>query len=96
MKTWTKVCKKGFINTFAVMLSRMCGKSPYCVTIAGDINCRTAKWLKHDIESGEGKLFELLSPDLGLRQVINESTHLIGNLRSCIDVIFIDQPNLFL
>ena len=40
--------------------------------------------------------FESFSSDLGLHQLINAPMHLIGNSKSCIDVIFTDQPILFL
>ena len=30
----------------------------------------------------------------GLQEIINEPTHIIGDSSSCIDLIFISQPNL--
>ena len=85
-----------FMNNFELMLSRMSSENPYCVIITGDFNCRATNWWENDIENDEGKLFEPLTADLGLHQLINEPTHLIGNSRSCIDIILTDQPNLFL
>ena len=84
------------MNNFELMLSKMSGENPYCVIITGDFNCRSTNLWADDIENEEGKLFEPLISDLGLHQFINEQTHFIGNSRSCIDVIFTDQPNLFL
>ena len=84
------------MNNFELMLSKMSGENPFCVIITGDFNCRSKNWWGDDIENDEGKLFEPFTSDLGLHQLINEPTHSIGNSRSCIDVIFTDQPNLFL
>ena len=78
------------------MLSRMSGENPYCVIITGDFNCCATNWWEDDIENDEGKLFELFTSDLWVHQLINEPTHFVGNSRSCIDIIFTDQPNLFL
>ena len=89
-----------FMNNFELMLSKMSGENPYCVIITGDFNCRSTNWwendIENDIENDEGKLFEPLTIDVGLHQLIKEPTHFIGNSRPCIDVIFIDQPNLLL
>ena len=42
------------------------------------------------------RLFEPLTSDLGLHQLISEPTYLMGDSRSCIDLIFTDQPNLII
>ena len=47
-------------------------------------------------ENEEGKLFEPITSELGLQQLICEPTHFIGESKSCIDLIFTNQPNLFL
>ena len=85
-----------FTNNFELMLSKMSGENPYCVIITGDFNCCSTNWWEDDIKNEEDKLFEPFTSDLGLHQLINEPSHFIGNSRSCIDVIFTDQPNLFL
>ena len=72
----------------------MHAENPFCVIITGDLNCRSAQWWKDDIENNEGKHFESLTSDLGLRQLISEPTHFMGESRSCIDLIFTYQPNL--
>ena len=64
--------------------------------ITGDLNCRTSQWWENDIDNEEGKVFEPFTSDLGLHQLISEATHIIGDYKSCIDVILTDQPNLFL
>ena len=85
-----------FTIDFELMLSKMHAENPFCVVITGDFNCRSSQWWDNDIENNEGKLFEPLTSDLGLHQLISEPTHLMGDSRSCIDLIFTDQPNLII
>ena len=73
----------------------MQSENPFSIVITGDFNCRSKQWWGDDIENAEGKLFEPLTSDLGLHQLISEPTHLLNNSKSCIDLIFTDQPNLF-
>ena len=40
--------------------------------------------------------FEQTTSDLGLRELMSEPTHLMGDSKSCIDLIFSHQPNLFI
>ena len=81
---------------FKLMLSKMKAEEPFSVIITGDLNCRSTQWWENDIEKNKGKFFEPLSSDLGLHQLISEQTHLIGSSKSCIDLIFTDQPNLII
>ena len=87
---------ENFMMNFELMLSKMNAENPFSVIITGDFNCRSTQWWENDIENNEGKLFELLTSDLGLHQLISEPTHLIGSSKSCIDLIFTDQPNLLI
>ena len=57
---------------------------------------RLSIWWENDVDNYEGKLFEPFTSDLGLNQLITEPTHFVGESKSCIDLIFTDQPNLFL
>ena len=83
-----------FILNFELLLSKIHAENPFCVVITGDFNCRSTQWWAKDIENSEGKEFEPLTSDLGLHQLISEPTHLMGDSKSCIDLIFTDQPNL--
>ena len=83
-----------FTINFELMLSKMHAENPFCVIVTGDFNCRSTQKWENDIENNEGKLFEPLTSDRGLHQFISEPTHLIGVAKSCIDLIFIGQPNL--
>ena len=78
------------------MLSKMYAENPFCVIITGNFNCRSTQWWENDIENNEGKLFEPLASDNGLHQLISEPAHLMGESKSCIDLLFTDQPNLMI
>ena len=85
-----------FAINFELMLSKMHAENPFCVIITGDFNCRSTQWWQDDIENNEGKLFEPITSDIGLHQLIAEPTHLMGDSKSCIELIFTDQPNLII
>ena len=85
-----------FTINFELMLSKIHEENPFCVIITGDFNCCSTAWWENDIENNEGRLFELFASELGLHQLISEPTHLLGDSKSCIDLIFTDQPNLFI
>ena len=85
-----------FTTNFELMLSKMHAENPFCVIITGDFNCRSTQWWENDIDNNEGRVFEPISSDNGLYQLISEPTHLMGDSKSCIDLIFTDQPNLII
>ena len=85
-----------FMENFELMLSTMSIEEPYCIIITGDFNCRSPHWWKDEHENDEGRIFEAFTAELGLQQLVCEPTHFIGESKSCIDLIFTNQPNLFL
>ena len=85
-----------FTINFELLLAKIYAENPFCVVITGDFNCRSTQWWDNDIENNEGKLFEPVSSELGLHQLITEPTHQMGDSKSCIDLIFTNQPNLFI
>ena len=85
-----------FTKNFDEILSRMSAENPYAVIITGDFNCRLLQWWENDIEKEDGKIFEPHTTELGLHELISEATHIMVDSKSCIDLISIDQPNLFL
>ena len=85
-----------FTINFELLLAKIYAENPFCVVITGDFNCRSTQWWDNDIENNEGKLFEPVSSELGLHQLITEPTHQMGDSKSCIDLIFTNHPNLFI
>ena len=62
--------------------------------ILEDFNARSPTWWDDDKISIEGTWLDALSSFHGLHQLIKETTHLMQNSASCIDLIFTNQPNL--
>ena len=85
-----------FTMNFELMLSKMNDENPFCIIVSGDFNCRSTHWWQNDNESNEGKIFESITADLGLHQLISEPTHVMGDSKSCINLIFTDKPNLII
>ena len=85
-----------FAINFEFILSQMHAENPLAAIITGDFNCRSTKWWENDTENYEGKVFEPITSDLGLHQLISEPIHLMGDSKSCMDLIFTDQPNLII
>ena len=63
----------------------MHAEKPSCTIITGDFNCHSTQWWEDDAEKYEGKLFEPITAEIGLHQMISEPTHLMGSSKSCID-----------
>ena len=76
---------ESFLINFELMLSKMFAENPYAVVLSGDFNYRSTQWWDKENENEEGRCFDPLISDLGLHQLINEPTHIIGKHRSCID-----------
>ena len=62
--------------------------------ILGDFNCRSSSWWDGNISTKEGIGLESVSSTHGLHQLIIDPTYFLPQSSSCIDLIFIDQPNL--
>ena len=62
--------------------------------ILGDFNCRSNFQWQGDISTTEDIDLESVSSSHGLHQLITDPTHILSQSSSCIDLIFIDQPNL--
>ena len=54
----------------------------------------SSRWCLNNKSSLENLQIESLTSYYGLTQVINETTHLLSNSLSCIDLIFTTQLNL--
>ena len=62
--------------------------NPFLTVMIGDFNAKSKDWCSSDITSFEGSELDLLTSQFGLSQIIKESTHILDNSRSCIDLIF--------
>ena len=68
-------------------------KVPLVVAI-GDFNAPSSNWCINGKCNYEGAEIDCLATEYDLKQVINESTYLLENSSSYIDVMFTSQPNL--
>ena len=75
-------------------LETLVQKGSFLTTIIGDINAKSRNWCCHDKTSFGGSTIESIISQFGLRQLINEATHLLQNSSSCIDLICTSQPNI--
>ena len=58
------------------------------------INAKLSNWYKRDTTTYEGSKIDAITSQFGLKQLIQEPTHILTDSSSCIDVIFTSQPNL--
>ena len=84
-----------FTIEFVLLVSKMHAEKPSCIIITGDFNCHSTQWWEDDAENYEGKLFQPITAEIGLHQMISEPIHLMSSSKSCIDLIFTDQSSLF-
>ena len=84
-----------FLDGFETMVTQIKDTKPHCLIITGDFNCKSSKWWVDNNENAEGVELNELTDSLDLTQLIDEPTHFLENSESCIDLIFTDQPNLF-
>ena len=78
---------ESFAIEFELLVSKMHAEKPSCIIITGDFNCRSTQWWEDDAENYEGKLFEPITAEIGLHQMISEPTHLMGSSKSRIDLL---------
>ena len=67
-------------------------KSQFTV-ILGDFNARSSTWWPNDITNLNSNLIDSLMTTHGFKQLIFDTTHILPQSSSCIDLIFTDQPN---
>ena len=64
------------------------------ILIVGDFNAKSSNWSSNETTAAEGAQLGYLKSLCGMKKVITESTHILGNSTSCIDLTFSNQPNL--
>ena len=83
-----------FADNFELNLDKVTNKNPYLIVILGDFNAKSSNWYKHDTTTYEGSKIDAITSQFGLKQLIQEPTHILTDSSSCIDLIFTSQPNL--
>ena len=72
------------------MLNVISSFKPDFSIILGDFNARSKSWWQNDINTGESTKIDALISYHGLHQSISQTTHILANSSSCIDLIFTD------
>ena len=64
------------------------------IFVLSDFNAKSNNWSTNDTTSHEGSMIDAVTSNYGLRQLIQEPTHMLNLPSSCNDLIFTSQPNL--
>ena len=83
-----------FSDNLEMTLDFVSKKNPFLLVVLGDFNAKLSQWHDKDTSTPEGISVEIITSQFRLHQIINEPTHILDNSSSCIDLIFISQPNL--
>ena len=83
-----------FSDNFEMTLDLVSKKNRFLFVVLGDVNAKLSQLHDKDSSTSEGISFENITSQFALHQIINEPTHILENSSSCIDLIFISQPNL--
>ena len=68
-------------------------ENPHCAVYLGDINAHSSEWWTGDDTDYEGSALLNYFTTNQLQQLITEPTYLVGDSKSCIDLVLTDQPN---
>ena len=83
-----------FIDNLELNLETLCQNNPFLIVLIGDLNAKSKNWYSHDKTSHEGNKIENVTAQFGSQQTIKEPTHISNTSSSCIELIFMSQPNL--
>ena len=83
-----------FINKLHKLLINITSYDAHFVILLCDFNAKSKSWSVNDTATEEGTVLEMLISLYGMKQLISALTHILQHSSSCIDVIFVDQPDL--
>ena len=66
----------------------------FLIVLLSDLNAKLSKWYENDSTFYESTKIDGITSQFGMQQLINEPTHILPASSSCIDLIFVSQPNL--
>ena len=94
-KTSTEV--QTYVNSLENLMDNLIKEKPSCIILTGDFNSRSPLiWAGEITEEIPGRMIANFANTNNLDQLINEPTHLPrGDIATCIDLIFTNQPYLF-
>ena len=77
-----------------MLLDYIANRNSFASIIIGDFNARSNNWCSSNKTFYKDKKLESLTSQCGFNQVISDWTHILESSSSCIDLIFMSQPNL--
>ena len=85
---------QSFISNLEKLLININSFDPHFVILLGDFNAKSKSWSVKDVSTEEGTILENLTSLYGMKQLISAPTYILRHSSSCIDLIFVNQPNL--
>ena len=85
-----------FSKKFEITLDKLALNNPFMLVIIGDLNAKSKNWHPSGRTTYKGNIIETITSHFGLHQLIYDSTHILGESSSCIDLIFTSQPIMIL
>ena len=85
-----------FAKNLGLNLEFVLTKNLYLTVVIGDFNVKSHNWYKDDKTIASGTKLEIMASHYGPTQIINEPTHTLEDVSSCVDLIFTSQPNMVL
>ena len=64
--------------------------------VIGDFNAKYCNWSINYTTTPEGAQLHSITSSSGMKQLISEPTHILQQSSSCIDLIFTNEPNIFM
>ena len=83
-----------FISNLEKLLISITSFHSDFVILLGDFNAKSKSWSVNDTTTKEGKMLENLTSLYGMKQLTSTPTDVLQHSSSCIDLIFVNQPNL--
>ena len=91
---------KNEFENFSHKIQELCSniqlENAFCSIYVGDFNAHLSDWWCGDADDNFGTTLQNIFNSHGLKQLVNQPTHITDTSSSCIDLIVTDQPNLFL
>ena len=64
--------------------------------VIGDFNAKCCNWSINYTTTPEEAQLDSITSSFGMKQLISEPTHILQQSSSCTDLIFTNQPNIFM
>ena len=79
-----------FADNFEFNLDATAQNDPFSIVLLGDIYAKLSNWHKNDTTNDniKGTKIDSMTSQFGIQQLINEPTHIIPELSSCINLNF--------